>query len=125
MSVKNIKIKIVGDYKSSMNFLNNSKHLTDTSNIREYADKALLELKEKSPNDEIRNGWSYTVEKSDTKVVLVFKNSAVEDSNYAISLSYGFIGNDGKWVNGYNFIQSAIRTIEKEVINKWKELNAK
>lgn len=96
--------------------------------IDEYGQRGVEALRAATPVDsgETANSWNYTIETYAQKTILYFTNSHVNEGvNIAIILNYGHGVNGGGFVQGRDFIDSAVQPIFDELANQaWKEVTS-
>lgn len=70
------------------------------------------------------NSWRYEIEKSSDRFTIWFVNDDVENGfNVVIGLQYGHATGTGGWVEGYDFINPALRPIFDAIAaSVWKEV---
>lgn len=96
--------------------------------LEKYGDEGLAALREATPKDTglTANAWYYQiVEGSDGTTSLRFLNANVVDGwcNVAVILQYGHATGTGGWVEGFDYINPALKPIfERMVDNIWKEV---
>ena len=101
----------------------------NTVDLRKYGEKGVNALKEATPKDSglTATSWKYKIEKEAGKTSLTFYNSNVQNGvPIAIILQYGHGTRNGGWVEGYDYINPAIRPIFKELADAaWREVKGK
>lgn len=122
-----ISIKQKGDFTKTFNFFKNSiKEINDTINLEKYGMMGVKALKDATPKDsgETASHWSYKIVKNDTSIRIQFLNSNVVDGiPVAILLQYGHGTRNGGYVEGYDFINPALRPIFDRIAeDAWKEV---
>lgn len=122
-----ISIKQKGDFTKTFNFFKNSiKEINDTINLEKYGMMGVKALKDATPKDsgETASHWSYKIVKNGTSIRIQFLNSNVVDGiPVAILLQYGHGTRNGGYVEGYDFINPALRPIfDRMAEDAWKEV---
>lgn len=91
-------------------------------NLSPYAQRGVDALRSATPRDSgaTADAWTYEI----TKDTIWWSNSnVVSGFNVAIGLRYGHGTGQGGWVQGYNFIEPALRPIFDEIANQvWMEV---
>lgn len=70
------------------------------------------------------DSWTYEIEKSSAGATIWWKNTnTIGGFNVAIGLQYGHGTGTGGWIQGYDFINPALRPIFDEIADAvWKEV---
>ena len=97
--------------------------------LDKYGSKGVAALKEATPKDTglTANSWSYNITRSKNSVIISFENNNINDGvPIAIILQYGHGTRNGGWVEGYDYINPAVRPIFDELAKAaWKEVKGK
>ena len=109
--------------------LKKSGHWAKNISLDSYGVKGVEALRNATPKDTglTANSWSYKIEKSNNNITISFENSNINDGvPIAIILQYGHGTRNGGWVEGYDYINPAIRPIFDELAKAaWKEVTGK
>lgn len=119
-----LKIKNIGDFKNTSNFLTRIKKPFTFDLLEKYGEEGVTLLASVTPIDsgKTANSWYYKIENTDGKASLIFLNSNVNDNvNIAIILQYGHATKNGGWVEGINYINPIIQPLYNKILNElWK-----
>lgn len=95
-------------------------------NLDIYAQKGVEALRAVTPQESgaTSEQWSYEIERNGDQVTIWWINSHVVDGfNVAIGLQYGHGTGNGGWIQGYDYINPALKPIFDEIAdNVWKEV---
>lgn len=124
-----IKIVSKGNFNKTEEMLKKSGHWAKNISLDSYGVKGVEALRNATPKDTglTANSWSYRIEKSNNNITISFENSNINDGvPIAIILQYGHGTRNGGWVEGYDYINPAIRPIFDELAKAaWKEVTGK
>lgn len=124
-----IKIVSKGNFNKTEEMLKKSGHWAKNISLDSYGAKGVEALRNATPKDTglTANSWSYKIEKSNDNITISFENSNINDGvPIAIILQYGHGTRNGGWVEGYDYINPAIRPIFDELAKAaWKEVTGK
>ena len=124
-----IKIVSKGNFNKTEEMLKKSGHWAKNISLDSYGEKGVEALRNATPKDTglTANSWSYKIEKSNNNITISFENSNINDGvPIAIILQYGHGTRNGGWVEGYDYINPAIRPIFDELAKAaWKEVTGK
>lgn len=124
-----IKVTSTGNFNKTTDMLKRSSKYLNTVDLRKYGEKGVNALREATPKDSglTATSWKYKIEKEAGKTSLTFYNSNVQNGvPIAIILQYGHGTRNGGWVEGYDYINPAIRPIFKELADAaWREVKGK
>lgn len=124
-----IKIVSKGNFNKTEEMLKKSGHWAKNISLDSYGVKGVEALRNATPKDTglTANSWSYRIEKSNDNITISFENSNINDGvPIAIILQYGHGTRNGGWVEGYDYINPAIRPIFDELAKAaWKEVTGK
>lgn len=95
-------------------------------NLDSFAQRGVEALREATPVDSgiTADSWSYEIEKNGDQVTIWWVNTHnVDGFNVAIGLQYGHGTGKGGWVQGYDYINPALKPIFDEIADGvWKEV---
>jgi hypothetical protein len=121
-----ISYTVGGSTARTQSFLNRILHGDLFAGLEPYAQRGVDALRAATPVDSgyTANSWFYEIEKSSSGVTIWWKNSNVIGGfNVAIGLQYGHGTGTGGWVEGYDYINPALRPIFDEIAAAvWKEV---
>ena len=124
-----IKVISKGNFKKTEEMLKRSGNWSSKIDLDKYGSKGVAALKEATPKDTglTANSWSYNITRSKNSVIISFENSNINDGvPIAIILQYGHGTTNGGWVEGYDYINPAVRPIFDELAKAaWKEVKGK
>lgn len=124
-----IKIVSKGNFNKTEEMLKKSGHWAKNISLDSYGVKGVEALRNATPKDTglTANSWSYKIEKSNDNITISFENSNINNGvPIAIILQYGHGTRNGGWVEGYDYINPAIRPIFDELAKAaWKEVTGK
>lgn len=124
-----IKVTSTGNFNKTTDMLKRSSKYLNTVDLRKYGERGVNALREATPKDSglTATSWKYKIEKEAGKTSLTFYNSNVQNGvPIAIILQYGHGTRNGGWVEGYDYINPAIRPIFKELADAaWREVKGK
>lgn len=91
-----------------------------------YAQQGVDALRQSTPEETglTADSWSYEIErKGDNTTIWWTNTNVVSGFNVAIGLQYGHGTGTGGWVEGYDYINPALRPIFDEIADAvWKEV---
>lgn len=124
-----IKVISKGNFKKTEEMLKRSGNWSSKIDLDKYGSKGVAALKEATPKDTglTANSWSYNITRGKNSVIISFENSNINDGvPIAIILQYGHGTRNGGWVEGYDYINPAVRPIFDELAKAaWKEVKGK
>lgn len=96
------------------------------SGIERYAQEGVNALRAATPKDTnlTSESWAYEIVRSAGQVTIWWKNTNVVNGfNVAIGLQYGHGTGTGGWVQGYDYINPALRPVFDKIANGvWEEV---
>lgn len=96
------------------------------SGIEPIAARGVTALIAATPKDSgiTASSWTYEIVREGNVITIWFKNDNIENGfNVAVGLQYGHGTGDGGWVEGYDYINPALRPIFDEIADSvWKEV---
>lgn len=102
-----------------------SKVIEDKLKMKKYAELALEQFVNASPNEDIASNWSYTITREKDKTIITINNSADIIGNFhynnkgktdavdrngvniAIIVDRGHATGDGRWIEGKHYLEAA------------------
>lgn len=120
-------IKVKGDYKKLNNYLERLLEIAKMGTLNQYGEAGIRALRAATPlyTGETADAWSYSIERKDNSVALVFNNSNTEFGvNVAILLQYDHFNTKmGGIIKGIDYINPALKPIFENIAdNLWKEV---
>lgn len=107
-----------GSFKNTERFLNRMGKLDIRSTLEKYGAKGAAALRANTP---VRSGqtaasWGYEVTKDAGGWTITWTNSDIENGfPVAIMLQYGHATGTGGWVQGYDYINPALKPIFDQI----------
>ena len=124
-----IKVISKGNLKKTEEMLKRSGNWSSKIDLDKYGSKGVAALKKATPKDTglTANSWSYKITRGKNSVTISFENSNINDGvPIAIILQCGHGTRNGGWVEGYDYINPAVRPIFDELAKAaWKEVKGK
>lgn len=123
-----ITFKQKGSFKNIERFLDKMQKKEFFQRLNQYGRRGVDALSAATPIDSGRtaSSWNYEIHRSKELVEIVWTNSNVVDGvPIVILLQYGHATGNGGYVQGYDFINPAIRPIFDEIEKDlWKEVTS-
>jgi hypothetical protein len=126
-----IKVTQKGDFFYLINFLKRVQNRDSEiyAQLKPFAEEGVRALEQATPIDtgKTAKSWSYKIILDKKTTTIVWENDNVESgNNVAILLQYGHATGTGGYVNGYDYINPAIRPIfDKIESNVWQNITKK
>lgn len=121
-----ISITASGNTKNTDAFLARMLKGDLYANLAPYAERGVEALRSATPHDTgvTADSWTYEITKTSGSATIWWKNTnIISGFNVAIGLQYGHGTGTGGWIEGYDFINPALRPIFDEIANAvWKEV---
>ena len=115
-----------GDFSKLNRFLERAKETVRLGDLDRYGREGVAALASATPVDsgKTASSWYYEITRTKGGVAISFKNSNISKGvPIAIILQYGHATGNGGWVQGRDYINSAIRPIFDKLANDaWKEV---
>lgn len=120
-------IKVTGDYRKLHSYLEKLLEIAKAGTLDKFGREGVQALQAATPIDtgETADSWSYSIERNDYDVSLIFSNSNNENGvNVAILLQYDHYNTkSGGIIKGIDYINPALKPIfEKIADDLWKEV---
>lgn len=107
------------------NYLEKKKVEKKINKLAEFGQKGVDRLQAATPvqTGKTANSWYYKIEKKDgNRVSVVWYNTNVNNYvNIAIIIDSGHATINGKWVQGYNYINPALEPVIEEIKKYFRE----
>lgn len=117
-----ISVSVTGGYKKANSFLERLKNKVHSSKLDHYGKMGVAALKEATPVDSgiTADSWDYRIEHKKDYVRIVWTNSCMADEvPIAILLHYGHASRDGSYVEGTDFVNTAMAPIFDKIIDEF------
>lgn len=115
-----------GDFSKVTHYFEKLKETAKLGVLDKYGREGVAALVSATPTDtgKTASSWSYTIERQNGSVAIVFENSNISKGvPIAIILQYGHGTGTGGWVQGRDYINPAIQPIfDKMADEAWKEV---
>lgn len=115
-----------GDFSKTSLFMKKAKNAFGDGYLDKYGEDGVAALMSATPKDtgKTAESWKYKVEKSDGAVSLGFYNTNIQNGvPIAVVIQTGHATSNGGWIEGYDYINPAIRPIFEDILeNLEKEL---
>lgn len=123
-----VKIFHSGDWSKTEKYLKRIGSGEIYRGLESLAKKGVLALQSATPVDTniSASSWGYTVKYDRNGAVITWTNSNIENGfPVVVMLQYGHATGTGGYVQGYDFINPAIRPIFKEIADEvWKRVKS-
>lgn len=122
-----ITFKQKGNLKKTWKFLRFLSSRLYLKKVEYYAKKGIVALVEATPKDsgETADSWDYEILIDDEKTRITFTNSNIASNGtpVVVLIQYGHGTRNGGWVEGFDFVNPAIKPIFDEMADSiWKEV---
>lgn len=115
-----------GDFSKVTHYFEKLKETAKLGVLDKYGREGVAALASATPTETglTASSWSYTIERQNGSVAIVFENSNINKGvPIAIILQYGHGTGTGGWVQGRDYINPAIQPIfDKMADEAWKEV---
>jgi len=123
-----MRVRNKGSFKKIRSFLDSMERRKQYARLYEWANVGLDALSSATPIDTglTASSWIATIEQDADKTRVVWSNTNVNKGvNIAIILQYGHGTRNGGWVEGYDYINPAIRPVMDAIAdNIWAEVQS-
>lgn len=121
-----IQIKQKGDFAKLTRYLEKTKKTARIKDLDKYGREGVSALASATPVESglTANSWSYQITNANGSTSISFHNSNIQNGvPIAIILHYGHGTRNGGWVQGRDYINSAIQPIFDKIANDaWREV---
>jgi hypothetical protein len=121
-----IKFKVTGDFSKTVNSLKKLKEFVQKGNLDKYGQMGVDALKQATPRrtGKTAESWDYEIVTENNKVSIYWVNNNIQNGvNIAVILQYGHGTKSGRYVEGIDYINPAMKPIFEEIADKaWKEV---
>ena len=115
-----------GDFSKVTHYFEKLKETAKLGVLDKYGREGVAALASATPTETglTASSWSYTIERQNGSVAIVFENSNINKGvPIAIILQYGHGTGTGGWVQGRDYINPAIQPIFDNMADEaWKEV---
>lgn len=120
------KIVQKGTFGDLTDFLKDCLEIIDEELLNKYGEIGVRALEQATPRDtgETAFSWYYTIKREKGRTSLEFNNRHMMDEvSVAIILQYGHATKSGTWVEGREYINSALQVVFDDLAYKmWEEV---
>ena len=121
-----ISFRQKGDFSKLTRYLERVKEAVHVGDLDKYGREGVAALASATPVDSgnTANSWYYKIENKKESASITFYNSNIQNGvPIAIILQYGHGTRNGGWVQGRDYINTAIQPIfDKIAESAWKEV---
>lgn len=121
-----ISFRHKGDFSKFSRYLERAKNVVRAGDLDKYGRQGVAALASATPVDsgETANSWSYEIERTNESISIQFYNSNIQNGvPIAIIIQYGHGTGTGGWVQGRDYINTAIRPLFDKIANDmWREV---
>lgn len=115
-----------GDFSKVTRYFEKLKETAKLGVLDKYGREGVAALASATPTDtgKTASSWSYTIERQNGSVAIVFENSNINKGvPIAVILQYGHGTGTGGWVQGRDYINPAIQPVFDRIADEaWKEV---
>lgn len=107
-----LKVVQHGDFRKVDGFLEKIKEVVKMGDLNKYGRMGVDALRKATPVDTgiAANGWYYDIVREDGKTKIIWSNDDIEGGyNVILLLQYGHATKNGKYVEGIDFINPALK----------------
>lgn len=119
-------IRHKGNFNKTEEFLRRSTTRDFRPILEKYAKKGVMALSSATPVDSglTASSWDYVIEIKGPQFSITWTNSNIVNGvPIAIILQYGHAARDGSYVQGYDYINPALRPLFDAMVDEiWKEV---
>lgn len=124
-----ISFKHRGSFKNTEKFLKKAEKADYWTRLERFGQEGVEALAAATPANtgKTASSWSYEIRKTADDCAIYWSNDNVEDEwfNVAIGLQYGHATGTGGYVEGFDYINPAIRPIfERIAEDVWREIGS-
>lgn len=121
-----IRFKHKGDFRKTERFLSGASKINFTKILDIYGKRGVSALSRATPKDsgEAAASWGYEISQKQNQVTITWTNSKMAGGvPLVILIQYGHGTGTGGYVQGYDFINPALRPIFDSILNDvWREV---
>lgn len=121
-----ISFKQKGNFSKTFSFLEKAKEKIHMSDFDKYGKDGVAALSAATPKDTglTSESWKYKIERTKTTVKLSFYNTNIQNGTpIAIILQYGHATKSGRWIEGIDYINPAIKPVFERIADEvWEEV---
>lgn len=117
-----------GDFSKASKYFEKLKKAAKFGGLDKYGQRGVAALASATPVDSglTATSWSYEIITTKDTVSITFNNSNIQNGvPIAVILHYGHATRGGGWVQGRDYIDSAIQPIFDQIVNDaWREVTS-
>lgn len=121
-----VSVKSTGHFKDTLDFLDKHSKKDYQRIFRQYGELGVKALSSATPIDsgKTASSWEYRIKETQGTTTLEWHNTNVNDGVVvAVLIQYGHATQGGGYVQGYDFINPAIKPVmDKLAEDLWKEV---
>jgi hypothetical protein len=123
-----IRVQTTGSFSKTIDFLNRMKRREQFKVLQKYGAMGVAALKEATPRDDgdTAQGWYYEIVEKPGYFAIHWLNSAHVPGGktpIAVLIQYGHATRQGGYVEGFDFVNPAMRPIfDQMAADMWKEV---
>lgn len=121
-----IRVKQKGDFSKVSKYFSKIKEPVKNEILDRYGREGVAALSAATPKDTglTSKSWEYKVNKTKGSVSISFYNTNIQNGvPIAIILQYGHATNNGKWIEGIDYINPALKPLFERMANDiWEEV---
>ena len=121
-----IKFSHSGNFDKTTKFIVETTKKVKKHDLKKYGEAGVKELERCTPKKtgKTSKSWYYNIEKTQTGSRINFCNKNIQNGvPIAIILQYGHGLKGGGWVEGYDYINPALKTVFESLANDaWREV---
>lgn len=115
-----------GDFSKTQSYFRKVREAAQVQILEKYGNEGVAALASATPvrTDLTSTSWYYRIERSGSKIKLIFLNSNVNKGvQIAVILQMGHGTGTGGWVEGRDYINPAIQPVFDNIVDAaWKEV---
>ena len=121
-----IKFKVTGDFSKTLKSMEKLKEFVHKGNLDKYGQMGVDALKQATPRrtGKTAESWDYEIVAENNKVSIYWTNTNINNGvNIAVILQYGHGTRSGRYVQGIDYINPAMKPVFEDIADKaWKEV---
>jgi len=123
-----VSVTSTGHFKDTLDFLNTFEDKSFTKIFEKYGELGVRALQDATPVDsgKTASSWTYKIKEGRNSTTLEWHNTNVNNGVVvAVLIQYGHATRNGGYVQGYDFINPAMRPILQNIADQlWKEVHS-
>lgn len=121
-----IRFKQKGDFSKLTNFLEKAKETIHIGELNRFGREGVAALSAATPKDtgKTSESWEYKIDRTKDSVSISFYNTNIQNGvPIAIILQYGHASRNGRWIEGIDYVNPAVKPIFEKIANEvWEEV---